>query len=197
MKLKNFFKLLLVACLVLSLSSVSMAAAKKSTKRKASAAQDKVEQILKAYKPFNKTNANIIRSILKKYGGSHVLAITTDVRKLSAIFELVSVKTGKKQLVAVKVDKDFPLIFDVDDEELSFFEFEYFCMMSYYATTQSMSFYNDAGQYVESYDGAAQGAVADSFSRFSELLDNNNFFGKGDTPIDRNTAYLPILLMFK
>ncbi len=75
MKIKKFFAAILILCFVLSLSSASMAAKKKSAKKKV-ASQDKIESILKEYKPANATNAQTIRNALAKYKHENILLIS-------------------------------------------------------------------------------------------------------------------------
>ena len=68
-------------------------AAKKKSSKKQAPSGDAVVQILRKYKPENKTNAQIIRNVLKKYKQNHIFIITlTD--DYDVIVECVSAKNG-------------------------------------------------------------------------------------------------------
>ena len=99
MKAKKFLALFLVLFLVLALSSASAAASKKKSK-KAAPAGDAITQILKKHKPENKTDAQTIRNILKKYGQNYVFIITLTENNWLNI-EAVSSKNGASKGSAV------------------------------------------------------------------------------------------------
>ena len=95
MKARKFILLLLVFCLVFALSSTSMAAKKKRAKGSASSG-DAVAQILKKYKPANKTNAQMIRNAIAKYKRNQIMILTWDESGGTYDFELVSSKNGAR-----------------------------------------------------------------------------------------------------
>ncbi len=196
--MKKFFSVVLVFCLILGLATASMAAAKKSARKKSASRQgDKIEQILKSYKPVNSTNAKVIRDVLKKYGGEHILAITSGMGKrgFDLTLELVSVKTGAKQRVKAKVTKDFPLYYDDtnEDEQLSYYEWLDYCIVTFNANAKELSFADESYNLTTSYDDNSLLGFGD----FLELLSKNNYFGHGNTSFDRNTATLPFILIYK
>ena len=107
MNTRRIIAFLLVLCLILGLPSTSMAAKKKSAREKSSSG-DAVAQILKKYKPLNKTNTQIIRNAINKYKRDQILIITWDESGGIINFELISSKNGARVVKADAGLGDFP-----------------------------------------------------------------------------------------
>ena len=173
--MKKFLSIAMVFCLILGLTTMSDAAAKKSARKKASPKQnDKVTQIFKEYPPANATNAQIVRDILKKHRMEHILIIAPQ-NDGSIGFVMVSVKNGGERDIIVN-EGSLPLGSNSQRKK--------YCSVLISAIPRTMDynlrFYDASGKFL------ADGDVVESVE-FSDMLDE---------AVGGYEATLPVILIY-
>ena len=183
--MKKFLVILLCICLVCGIESPSMAAKKRAKKSKAQQG-DKVEQILKQHKPYNPINAQIIRSVMKKYKNNLILAITVDSDKYDVEAGIINASTGAKKRIGISADRvDF--LQEVPEKA---------CIAEVHFMGGYIEFLDAKGKYISRYDHeeALSPFNPKGGRNLGDMLIEMYSLPDGNTADERNTATLPLIL---